>query len=251
MKKAAHTMPTDPENSSHNGAEVVGQVHTVLVGRARPYTRPGSLSAIDKQACAGPVQAGAEGLAGDEQGDRRVHGGVDKALHVYPLVHLATWARELPPVLAHPLQRGAFGENLSVDGPTEAEVCLGDRWRIGSARFEVSQGRQPCWKLNDRFGVPDMARQVQASGRTGWYLRVVEPGMVAAGDAIVLEAQPHPDWPLTRLMRAIDGGELDPARLRELLALPLPPSWQRLFAARLASGVVESWSRRLWGRDEG
>lgn len=237
-----------PPDLPPDAAATVGRVRSVRVGRALPYTRPGSLSAIAKQACAGPVQAGVQGLAGDEQGDRRVHGGPDKAVHVYPHVHLAAWARELPHAPACELVDGAFGENLSIDGPTESEVCLGDRWRIGGARFELSQGRQPCWKLNDRFGVEDMAQRVQSSGRTGWYLRVVEAGAVTAGDAIVREARPHPGWPLARLMQAIDRGDCDPARLSEILALPLPASWQRLFHARLQSGQVESWSHRLWGR---
>ncbi len=227
----------------------IGRVRSVLVGRARPYTRPDSFSAIHKQPLAGPVPVpvAVEGLLGDEQGDRRVHGGPDKAVHVYPWAHLAVWRGELPGAAARLQAAGAFGENLSIDGPTEAEVCLADRWRIGTARFEVSQGRQPCWKLNDRFDVDDMARRVQASGRTGWYLRMLQTGRLAVDDAIVLEARPHPGWTLARLMRAIDDGDCDPARLREILALPLPASWQRLFAARLATGEVESWERRLSG----
>nr|HMQ74231.1 3-alpha domain-containing protein [Rubrivivax sp.] len=80
-------------------------------------------------------------------------------------------------------------------------------------------------------------------------LRVLDPGLVAARDAIVLEARPHPGWPLARLMRAIDRGERDPATLRAILELPLPASWRRLFEQRLASGRVESWVRRLTGRD--
>ena len=225
----------------------IGRVRTVLVGGAKPYTRPGTFSAIDKQPLPGPVAVAAEGLAGDQQGDRRVHGGPDKAVHVFPWAHLALWRDELPAATPRLQSAGAFGENLSIDGPTEAEVCLADRWHIGTALFEVSQGRQPCWKLNDRFGVEDMARRVQTSGRTGWYLRVLQPGVVTAGDAIVLEARPYPQWTLARLMRAIDGGECDPVRLREMLALPLPASWQRLFASRLATAEVESWERRLCG----
>jgi MOSC domain-containing protein YiiM len=225
---------------------VIGQVRAVLVGRAAPYTRPGSLSAIDKRPLPGAVAVHAEGLAGDEQGDRRVHGGPDKALHVYPWAHYPAWQAELGalPVLQAP---GAFGENLSVDGLDELQVCLGDEWRIGSARFAVSQGRQPCWKLNDRFGVPDMARRVQDSGRSGWYLRVLQPGAVQAGDAIVLLARPHPDWPLARLAALIRERVCAPAALRELLALPLPPSWRRLFERRLDQGQAEDWAPRLHG----
>lgn len=244
-----HPQAPSPHMAAPSLPAVVGRVRAVLTGRARPTTRPGSVSAIDKQPRAGAVQAGPDGLDGDEQGDRRVHGGPDKALHVYPFAHLAAWRRELPQAADRLRAEGAFGENLAIDGPTETEVCLADRWRIGGARFEVSQGRQPCWKLDDRFGVDGMARLVQASGRTGWYLRVLDPGLVAARDAIVLEARPHPAWPLARLMRAIDRRERDPATLRAILELPLPASWRRLFEQRLASGRVESWVRRLTGRD--
>ena len=225
---------------------VIGQVLVVLTGRAVPYTRPGSFSAIDKRPLAGPVAVQAEGLAGDEQGDRRIHGGPDKAVHVYSWTHYAQWQRTLGalPVLQAP---GAFGENLSIDTPDEHTVCLGDEWRVGSARFAISQGRQPCWKLNDRFGVPDMARRLQDSGRTGWYLRVLQAGAVQAGDAIMLTARPHPDWPLERIGALIRQRVCTPAVLHEVLALPLPPSWRRLFERRLAQGQAEDWAPRLDG----
>jgi MOSC domain-containing protein YiiM len=225
---------------------VIGNVRAVLIGRAVPYTRPGSCSAIDKHPVAGTVQVEAEGLAGDEQGDRRVHGGPDKAVHAYPWAHYSTWQTELGPL---PLLQapGAFGENLSLDELDETQVCLGDEWLIGSARFAISQGRQPCWKLNDRFGVPDMARRVQDSGRTGWYLRVLAPGRLRAGDAVRLLARPHPAWPLARIGSLIRERVCAPAVLREVLALPLPPSWRKLFEHRLNHGQAESWEQRLWG----
>ena len=166
-------------------APVLARVEAVLTGRAVDYTRPGSRSAIAKQPVPGPVAVGTEGLHGDEQGDRRVHGGPDKAIHHYPREHYAAWRGEIG---AHPLLDGpgAFGENISTTGLVEADLCLGDRLRLGTATVEVSQGRQPCWKLSDRFGVPDMARRVQDSGRSGWYYRVVEPGLVQAGDVTAL-----------------------------------------------------------------
>src|SRR5690606_10795759 len=131
------------------------RIDALLTGIAVPYTRPGSRSAIAKTPRSGPVRIGELGLDGDEQGDRRVHGGVDKAVHHYPFEHYARWRAELGPlpVLAAP---GAFGENLSSAGLDESNVCLGDRYALGSVVLEVSQGRQPCWKLNDRFGVRDM-----------------------------------------------------------------------------------------------
>ena len=142
---------------------------------------------------------------------------------------------------------GAFGENLSTAGLTEADLCLADRLRIGTALFEVSQARQPCWKLNERFGVPGMARRVQETRRTGWYLRVVEPGSVGAGDEIVLVERPYPDWTLHRLMVLLYGAPQEPAVVREALALPLVPSWRALLERRLATGRIEDWTSRLEG----
>ena len=114
------------------------------------------------------------------------------------------------PLLAAP---GAFGENLSVDGLDEQSVCLGDEWQIGSARFAVSQGRQPCWKLNDRL----------------------------------LITRPHPDWPLDRVATLIRQRVCEPATLHAVLALPLPPSWRKLFERRLEQGAAEDWAPRLHG----
>ena len=221
-------------------------IDAVLTGRAVDYTRPGSRSAIDKRAVEGPVRIGPEGLAGDEQGDRRVHGGPDKAIHHYPRDHYASWQGE---VGAHALLQaaGAFGENISTAGITEADVCLGDRLRLGSALVEVSQARQPCWKLSDRFGIADMARRVQDSGRSGWYYRVLETGTVQAGDTLVLVDRPHPDWPLPRLSELLYRRTLDRDELHGALALPLVPSWRRLFERRLEQGDIESWEARLGG----
>ena len=225
----------------------LGQVLAVLRGPAVAFTRPGSRSAIAKPAATGPVAVAALGLHGDEQGDLRVHGGPDKAVHHYAQEHYPAWQSELGPlpVLDAP---GAFGENLASSGVTEKDLCLGDQVRIGSVLLEVSQSRQPCWKLNDRFGVADMARRVQHSGRTGWYYRVLEAGALQAGDAITLVARPWPQWPLARVMAVLYQQPFDAAVLTALAALPLTPSWRRLVEGRLArGGVVEDWTARLDG----
>lgn len=227
---------------------LLGQVTAVLRGAAEPFgDRPDVRSAIAKQAVAGPVQVGAAGLQGDEQGDTRIHGGPDKAVHQYPLDHYALWRSELGdlPVLEQP---GAFGENIASTGMAEADLCWGDRVRMGSVLFEVAQTRQPCWKLNTRFGQRDMALRLQRTGRTGWYYRVLESGTLQAGDAITLVARPHPAWPLSRVIEVLYHRTLDADLLRALAALPqLPPSWQKLVARRLEQGEVEDWGRRTQG----
>jgi MOSC domain-containing protein YiiM len=222
---------------------------SLLTGQARPFTRPGSHSAIDKQPRQGALQVTTLGIAGDEQGDLRVHGGLDKAIHHYPREHYAAWAAELgaQPLLEQP---GAFGENFSSHGWSEAEVCLGDRIRVGSALLEISQGRMPCWKLNERFGLAQMALRVQQSGRTGWYYRVLEEGVVQAGDAFELVERRHAQWSVARLSAVLFDKRLEPELLRECLALPLVPNWRRTLEKRLEQRQVEDWTSRLQGRSD-
>lgn len=215
------------------------------IGRAAPLGPNGARSAIDKHKVEGPLAAGPLGFDGDEQADSRHHGGPHKAIHAYSIAHLAMWARELPD-RADRFRPGAFGENLVISGASEADICLGDQWRIGSVLVEVSQGRQPCWKLNLRFDVSDMARRVQDSGRTGWYFRVIESGVIAAGDRGALILRTHHDWTLARVSHLLYHDRMNRRALAELAALPgLPESWKRIAEARIASGRTEDWSRRI------
>lgn len=220
-------------------------VSEVRVGQIRPLGPKGVPSGIQKEPVAGPIMAHTTGLEGDEQGDRRHHGGPDKALHAYAAAHYSLWAADLPDCT--PLLRlGAFGENLVVEGAVEADICLGDRWRIGGTLLEVSQARQPCWRLNLRFGRPDMARLVQASGRTGWYFRVIEAGAIEPRQTARLVARPHPEWSLDRVACLLYRDPLNRAALEAFAALPeLPETWRNLAQARLSSGQVEDWTRRV------
>ncbi len=222
----------------------VFSVSELRIGRALPFGPRGEPSAIDKQPVSTPLMAHANGLVGDEQGDRRHHGGPDKAVHAYAAANYPLWIAEFPDQAAR-FRPGAFGENLVVEGITEAGICLGDRWRLGGALLEVSQGRQPCWKLNLRFGRRDMARLVQTTGRTGWYFRVIEPGKIAPGTA-ALETRPHPDWTLARVSHLLYHDRLNTPALAEFASLPgLPESWRRLAERRLASGRTEDWTSRV------
>ncbi len=219
-------------------------IRAVLTGSVQPLGH--TVSGIDKKPRHGPQRVEALGLVSDQQGDLKVHGGPDKALHCYAWHHYDYWRTRLPEqaLLAAP---GAFGENLSIDGADEHSVCIADRWRIGSTLLEVTQGRQPCYKLNLRFGVRTMAAQVQDTLRAGWYLRVLEPGTLAAGDAMELVERPHPRFTVAHLLALIRDRETRPELLTPLLALPLTPSWRRLFERRLQSQRTEDWSGRLEG----
>lgn len=228
--------------------KVIGAVRAVLTGRVKTFAGTRSfVTAIDKRERAGPVRVETGGLEGDEQGDPRRHGGPDKAVHVYASEHYESWMAELGslPVFAAP---GAFGENLSTSGLLESSVCLADTIGVGTAVLQVSQSRQPCWKLNHRFGFADMAKRVQDLSRTGWYCRVLQPGFVCAGDAVRLVDRPYPDWPLTRLIALLYRSRADHADLEQALRLPLVPSWRLLFEQRLRTRRIEDWEQRLVGR---
>ncbi len=219
----------------------------LLIGGLRPLGPRGEPSGIAKSSVKGPVLLGAEGLAGDAQGDRKHHGGPEKALHHYPFEHYACWRQEIGhnDVLAGP---GAFGENISTTGIDEDAVAIGDVFAIGGAVVEVSQGRQPCWKLNERFGLKHMAKSVQTTGRTGWYYRVLQTGMVAAGDQIERIDRQSPDWTIGRIRRAFYVDTLNRDELQAIAVLPrLAANWRDYATRRLATGTVEDWSKRLSG----
>jgi MOSC domain-containing protein YiiM len=129
----------------------------------------------------GSVRVATLNLKGDEQSDLTVHGGVHKAVYVYPSEHYKFWRKEIPGV---DLSWGAFGENFTTEGLLEEAVHIGDRLRIVSAEFIVTQPRMPCYKLGIRFGRPEIVKQFLQSGRSGFYLRVLEEGRITAGDSV-------------------------------------------------------------------
>jgi MOSC domain-containing protein YiiM len=223
-------------------------IHAMYAGTPRPLGPRAAPSAILKGPIPGPWRIMATGLAGDIQADTVNHGGLEKALHHYPHEHYAAWASESPqlgPVLQ---SVPAFGENISTSGMTEADVCIGDVYRLGAARVQISQGRQPCWKLNARFDVADMAYRVQKTGRTGWYYRVLEPGVVTPGDEIALADRPQPQWPLSRLISLLYDRTTafdDLAQMAEIAELA--HGWRQLARRRATSRSVESWKSRLTG----
>jgi MOSC domain-containing protein YiiM len=170
-------------------------VNAAPVGQLFPAA-PGArqvASAIHKQPLAGPVAVGRLGLEGDAQADRRLHGGPDKAVYAYALDHYAFWEqqRRLAGKGDAPLQYGALGENLTVQGLLEDACWIGDRWAVGTLLLEVSEVRTPCFKLNVKMGLPHAVRLMDQSGATGFYLRVLESGVVTAGDAVQMLPGPR------------------------------------------------------------
>ncbi len=207
-------------------------VVSINVGRPRLVQSGGKSvrTSIYKDPVASPVRVGTLNLDGDEQSDLSVHGGVHKAVYVYPSEHYAYWREQLPDMA---LPWGVFGENLTTTGLEETAVHIGDRLTIGTAEFVVTQPRLPCFKLGIRFGRLDMVKRFQQSGGSGFYLAVAREGVVAAGDTIRmtkggdavsvadivgLYTSRHPDQALLR-------------RASQLAALP--ESWREHFRSRI------------------
>jgi MOSC domain-containing protein YiiM len=221
------------------------RVGTLLIGSLAPLGLRNVSSAIAKTPVQGPIFLGRAGLATDQQGDLKHHGGPDKAVHHYSIDHYQTWSQEIGArdVLTRP---GAFGENFSSTGMNETQIAIGDVFSVGGAIVQVSQGRQPCWKLNLRFDVPDMALRVQQSGRTGWYYRVLQQGLVEAGDELVPLDRSSPEWTIDRVRRLFYVDPLNSDGLAALVALPhLAEEWREYAAQRLKTRQVEDWAPRL------
>jgi MOSC domain-containing protein YiiM len=164
-------------------------VRSVNVGQPRTVDWHGRAvtTAIWKAPADGPIRLEGVNLDGDDQADRRVHGGPDKAVYAYSVEDYAWWAAS-----EGPLGPGTFGENLTTAGIDLSDARIGDRWLVGTAVLEVSQPRQPCYKLGMRMGDDRFPGRFEAAGRPGTYLRIVRPGTISAGDAIVVEPAARP-----------------------------------------------------------
>jgi MOSC domain-containing protein YiiM len=191
-------------------------------------------SGFFKQPRLGPVYLAHDQLTGDGQADRTVHGGPEKALLAYCADHYAHWQVEL----ARPdLTDGACGENLALTGLDEEEAAIGDRFACGNALIEISQPRQPCWKLARRCRLPTMPAQAITTGRLGWYFRVITPGTIQAGDTLIRASRPHPDWTIARMNRLFFGpSSAAKVLLNEAAHLPaLSPEFVAICRKRFAS----------------
>jgi len=190
-------------------------------------------TAIDKRRLDGRVDVGPLGLVDDAQVDRRHHGGPDKALCAYPSEHLLGWSQRL----GRDLAPGAFGENLSTLGVCEDDACIGDRWLVGTALFEITYPRTPCVKLAARHRDPHLIGLVRETGRSGWYLRVLEPGSLRAGAAIGLVARPPEAVALSEvnaMLRGDPGAARTAQRLQDVDAAP--PAWRHALAQASPAG---------------
>ena len=207
-----------------------GVVGSVNVGAPREVAWRGRTvtTAIWKDPVPGRVRARGVNLDGDQQADRRVHGGADKALYAYAAEDLEWWAgelgRELPP--------GSFGENLTLRGVDVGGAVVGERWQVGDSLLEVAQPRTPCYKLGIRMGSQRFPARFAAAGRPGAYLRILSEGTAAAGDPVEVVHRPGHGLTVAEVARIYHA---DHAAAGRLLQVPeLPGTWRR-WAARFAT----------------
>jgi MOSC domain-containing protein YiiM len=206
---------------------------SVNVGLPRLVLRDGEpvSTGIFKEPVAGRVRVRTLNLDGDRQADLSVHGGLSKAVYVYPSEHYEFWRQRFPEM---DLPWGMFGENFTTAGLTESGVNIGDKLHMGSAKLMVTEPRMPCYKLGLRFGRSDIIRQFLASERTGFYLAVLEEGDVGAGDQIEFIEKDKHDVRVSDITRLYSRDKQNIELLRRAIQVEaLPESWKSYFEERL------------------
>ncbi len=205
------------------------RVVSVNVGLPREVQWKGRTvsTGIFKEPVSGRITVRRLNLDGDRQADLSVHGGPEKAIYVYPAEYYAFWRAELPEM---ELPWSMFGENLTIEGLGEDTVHIGDQFRIGSALVMVTQPRMPCYKLGIKFGRDDILKRFLKSGRTGFYLSVLEEGDVAAGDAIIPTRRDRHAIAVSEITRLYTAKRRDRAALERIVAVEaLPEGWREYF----------------------
>lgn len=198
---------------------------SIQTGQPRTTGAPGAddpfersyTSAIWKESVSGQLWASREGLTGDQVVNTKHHGGPDRALLMYSAAHYPKWRAEWG---RKDVGLGGFGENLSVSGMTETEVCIGDRYQVGEVEIEATAPREPCSTLARRWVVRDLVAIVQANQRSGWYLRVLKEGWLEAGLPIRLIDRPYPQWTVARAATVKLRRHEEPAIARLLAQCP-------------------------------
>lgn len=229
---ATHAIERPPRIKPVTSASIRG----IFVGRSAPLGAGGVPSAFVKTRVSGALLADVNGFQGDEQADRRVHGGPDMAIYAYARSHYPHWQSEFPEH-SRLWRDGGMGENLAMDGWDENSVCVGDVVQLGNTLLQVTRPRKPCFKLALRFNDLRLPRRLVETGRCGWYYRVLKTGTIAEGDEAALVQRLHPDWTIRRLNNLSVQPDADPADLRELAGLPeLAGSWRNQVQAAALAG---------------
>jgi MOSC domain-containing protein YiiM len=205
----------------------------LFIGGIRPLPESGRPTGMYKQPAVGRQEIGLEGFTADQQADRRVHGGPEKAIHLYPAAHYAKLAERFPEA-ASLLIPGSNGENISTPDLTEADVRIGDIYRLGSARLQVCQPRNPCWKIDERYSSEGMAAFIAEHRLTGWYWRVIAPGHCIPGDELELDIPASNAPTLADAMLLWQNHRPPLAELEQLAATPgIATQWQSKMEQRM------------------
>ncbi|NJK48419.1 MOSC domain-containing protein [Candidatus Gracilibacteria bacterium] len=210
---------------------------SIQVGLPKQLGTEGAIDLMDrpwttgffKEPVTGAIYLGKNNLTGDGQADLILHGGTEKAVLAYAVKHYPQWRQELN---LPDFPYGAFGENFTVSMQTEEDVCIGDIFAVGEARIQVSQPREPCWKLARRWRRKDLPKRVITSGRSGWYFRVLSEGLVESGLPLLLLERPLPQWSIARVNQAFYRGSEDVSKLASCPLLS--PSWRQYFSRQLS-----------------
>jgi MOSC domain-containing protein YiiM len=209
------------------------KIISINVGLPREIFHEGRLvrTGIFKAPVAGPVRVNALNIAGDQQADLTVHGGVSKAIYAYPSEHYEFWRKELPDM---EFPWGSFGENLTTEGLLEKDLNIGDRLCAGSVELVVTEPRLPCYKLGVKLGRDDMVKRFLKSRRTGFYCAVLREGEIGAGEAIQFLSRDQSNVTVAEITRLYAFDKHDSAGLRRASEAPaLPESWRIYFRERL------------------
>jgi MOSC domain-containing protein YiiM len=208
-------------------------VRSLYAGRPAPLRHGGTIvsSAVVKEPLSGPGVLRVAGLVGDEQADRKHHGGSHKALLVYPCEH---YGERSSPAFGLPV--GSLGENVSTQGLVETDVRIGDVFSIGETLLQVSQPRRPCFKMAARHGISQLPVQMQEGGHTGYYLRVLVPGQVSAGQRMTLQRRACHGVTVAEVNRVLNVDKADRAGATFVLTAgdDLPEAWRVTLLQRLA-----------------
>ena len=205
----------------------------LFTGSIRPLPESGRPTGMFKSPCFSDIQFTFEGIIGDQQADRRVHGGPEKAVHLYPASHYRQLAGQFPETKVA-LSPGTLGENLSVDGLDESHVHIGDIWQFGGVRLQLCQPRNPCWKIDERLGIDGVAEYIAKHYLTGWYWRVVQEGQASAGDWLSLQTRIPGNMSLLEAMKLWAEHRPDLHQLEKLSRTEgIASHWQRKIQQRL------------------
>ncbi|WP_036687787.1 MOSC domain-containing protein [Paucisalibacillus globulus] len=227
-------------------------VKQLFVGKVKQIGDPGAKNAMDRVWESGMFKKGTNekiwlsktGLVGDEVADKKNHGGPEKAIFTYSAMHYDFWKNKQH---IEAIDFGGFGENLVVENMDENSVCIGDSYQFGEAIIQVSQPRRPCWKPARRFRTMDLALQIQNSGRTGWYFRVLEEGFVQGGEELILLQRAFPEWTIAKCNEVMYEKKDDLNLAVELAACEaLAENWKQTLHKRL-KGKESTSGNRVFG----